>query len=164
MFARVNPLLAMVVALPMAMYSLVAQAGSKSVLETAKEAGQFTTLIQAVEAADLVETLNGVGPFTIFAPTDAAFAKLPQGKLEQLLKPENKDQLASILKHHVLPKRVMAGSIAGKATDLKTVGGGMINVNSAGRMTKVEHAALVQPDIVASNGVIHVIDKVILPQ
>ena len=150
-------------AAPIAIWGTAADAGTKTIVDTAKQAGQFETLLQAAEAADLVETLNGAGPFTIFAPTDDAFAQLPDGKLDDLLKPENKDELVEILTYHVVPEKVMAVDIAGKTTEVETVQGGMIEIDSAGRITKVEKAAVIQPDIVASNGVIHVIDQVILP-
>ncbi|NJO37111.1 MAG: fasciclin domain-containing protein [Rhizobiales bacterium] len=146
---------------------MVAQAGTngsaKTIVDTAKEAGQFGTLLQAAEAAGLVDTLNGDGPFTIFAPTDDAFAQLPEGKLDELLKPENRDQLADILTFHVVADEVTAEEMAGQMKKLTTVQGGMIDIDSAGRMTKIEHASIIQPDIEASNGVIHVIDQVIMP-
>ncbi len=157
--------LALVTALtaPIAIWGLAAQAGAKTIVDTAKDAGQFETLLQAVEAAGLVETLNGDGPFTIFAPTDDAFAQLPEGKLDELLKPENKEELVEVLTFHIVPEKMMAEDIAGKMTELESVQGGMIEIDSAGRMTKIEQAAMIQPDIEASNGVIHVIDQVILP-
>lgn len=159
--------LAAVLAAPLAVFGLAAHAGTdgstKTIIDTAKEAGQFNTLLQAADAADLVETLSGDGPFTIFAPTDDAFAQLPEGKLDELLLPENKDKLAEILTFHVVPDEVIAEEMAGKMKELKSVQGSMIEIDSAGRMTKVEQAAVIQPDIEASNGVIHVIDQVILP-
>ena len=159
--------IALAVAAPLAMIGLSAKAvtdgSAKTIVDTAKEAGQFTTLLQAAEAADLVETLNGDGPFTIFAPTDDAFAQLPEGTLDELLLPENKDKLTEILTFHVVPDEITADEMAGKMKELETVQGGMIEIDSAGRMTKVEQAAVIQPDIEASNGVIHVIDQVILP-
>lgn len=165
MFSTRRIALAATVAAPLAVIGLAAQAGSsaKTIVDTAKEAGQFSTLLQAAEAAGLVDTLSGDGPFTIFAPTDDAFAELPEGKLDELLMPENKDQLAEILTFHVVPDEVTAEEMAGQMKELKTVQGGMIEIDSAGRMTKVEQAAVIQPDIEASNGVIHVIDQVILP-
>ncbi|MEM7044885.1 MAG: fasciclin domain-containing protein [Pseudomonadota bacterium] len=151
-------------AAPLAVWGLTAQAGAgKTIVDTAKEAGQFGTLLQAAEAAGLVDTLNGEGPFTIFAPTDDAFAQLPEGTLDELLQPENKDKLAEILTFHVVPEKVTADEIAGEMKELTTVQGGMIEIDAAGRMTKVEQAAVIQPDIEASNGVIHVIDQVIMP-
>ena len=159
--------LATAIAAPLAVFGLATQAGTedsaKTIVDTAKEAGQFSTLLQAAEAAGLVETLSGDGPFTIFAPTDDAFAKLPEGTLEQLLKPEGKEKLAEILTFHVVADKVTADEMAGKMKELQSVQGDMIEIDSAGRITKVEHAAVIQPDIEASNGVIHVIDQVILP-
>jgi uncharacterized surface protein with fasciclin (FAS1) repeats len=158
---------AAVIAAPLAAFGLAAHAGTdsnaKTIVDTAKEAGQFSTLLQAAEAAGLVDTLKGDGPFTIFAPNDDAFAQLPEGELDELLKPENRDQLAEILTFHVIAEEVTSDEMAGKMKELETVQGGMIEINSAGRMTKVEQAAVIQPDIDASNGVIHVIDQVILP-
>ena len=159
--------LAAALAAPLAIWGLPAQAGGaaagKSIVDTAKEAGQFETLIQAVEAAGLTDTLNGEGPFTVFAPTDDAFAQLPEGTLDELLLPENKEKLVEILTFHVVPDEMTAAEISGKQKELKTVQGGMIEIDSAARMTKVEHAAVIQPDIEASNGMIHVIDQVIMP-
>ncbi|WP_412561935.1 fasciclin domain-containing protein [Thalassobius sp. MITS945101] len=134
---------------------------SKDIVDTAVGAGSFNTLVAAVQAAGLVETLKGDGPFTVFAPTDAAFAALPEGTVETLLKPENKDQLIAILTYHVVPGKVMS-------TDLKddmmatTVQGGdiMIDLDNG---VMINDASVATADIAASNGVIHVIDKVILP-
>jgi len=159
--------LALAVSAPLAVFGLSAHAGTdasgKTIVDAAKDAGQFTTLLQAAEAAGLVDTLKGDGPFTIFAPTDDAFAQLPEGKLDELLQPENKDELAEILTFHVVADEITTTDMAGKMKELETVQGGTIEIDSAGRMTKVEHAAVIQPDIAASNGVIHVIDQVILP-
>ncbi|MEM8949140.1 MAG: fasciclin domain-containing protein [Pseudomonadota bacterium] len=159
--------LAAALAAPMAVFGLSAEAGAnagdQTIVDIAKEAGQFGTLLQAAEAAGLVETLSGDGPFTIFAPTDDAFSQLPEGKLDELLQPENKETLAEILTFHVVPDKMTSADLAGEMKELETVQGGMIEINSAGRMTKIEHAAVIQPDIEASNGVIHVIDQVILP-
>lgn len=159
--------IAIAVSAPLAAFGLAAHAGTnasgKTIVDTAKEAGQFNTLLQAAEAAGLVDTLNGEGPFTIFAPTDEAFAQLPEGKLDELLKPENQHELAEILTFHVVAGEITTVDMAGTMKELETVQGGMIEIDSAGRMTKVEHAAVIQPDIEASNGVIHVIDQVVLP-
>lgn len=163
MLAKRRLTLVVAIAAPLAIFALATQAAAKTVVETAKETGQFSTLLRAAEAAGLIDMLSGEGPFTIFAPTDDAFAKLPAGKLDALLEPENKDQLVELLTFHVVPNDVTAEDMAGSMTELKTVQGGLIEIDSAGRMTKVEHAAVIQPDIEASNGVIHVIDKVILP-
>lgn len=133
------------------------------IVETATKAGSFTTLAKALDAAGLTETLKGAGPFTVFAPTDEAFAKLPAGTLDELLKPENKDKLKAILTYHVVPGKVMASDVAkmdGKMA--KTVQGGEIHVSTAGGV-KVDNASVTQPDIAASNGVIHVIDTVLMP-
>lgn len=133
------------------------------IVGTAVAAGSFKTLVAAVEAAGLVDTLKGPGPFTVFAPTDEAFAKLPAGTIENLLKPENRDQLAAILTYHVVPGQVMSGDIAGKASNVATVQGAVIDVDATGSTVKVNDATVLTADVTASNGVIHVIDAVILP-
>jgi uncharacterized surface protein with fasciclin (FAS1) repeats len=132
------------------------------IIDTAVEAGQFTTLAAALGAAGLVETLKGPGPFTVFAPTDAAFAKLPAGTVENLLKPENKDQLAAILTYHVVPGAVMAADVV-KVDEAETVNGQMLNVTVNGDQVMVNDATVTATDIAATNGVIHVIDTVVLP-
>ena len=134
----------------------------KDIVDTAASAGSFNTLVAAVKAAGLVETLKGKGPFTVFAPTDAAFAKLPAGTLESLLKPENKGKLAAILTYHVLPGKVMSGDIAGKSLKVATVQGSKMSVDAMSGV-KVDQANVVKADVAASNGVIHVIDTVIMP-
>lgn len=141
-----------------------AYAGSpqKDIVDSAAAAGQFTTLTRALEAADLVETLKQPGPFTVFAPTDAAFAKLPAGTLDSLLKPESKEKLASILTYHVVPGRVMAAD-AVKLTEAKTVNGKALRIKASGGTVTINDATVVTPDLAASNGVIHVVDTVILP-
>lgn len=147
--------------------SLLAFAGSaqaKDIVQTATEAGQFRTLVAAVQAAGLVDTLKGAGPFTVFAPTDAAFAKLPPGTVENLLKPENKAQLVSILTYHVVPGRVTSRDIAGKAIQARTVQGGSLSVDARMGGVKVDNASVTTADVMASNGVIHVIDTVVLPK
>jgi uncharacterized surface protein with fasciclin (FAS1) repeats len=141
---------------------LGAQAADKDIVDTAVEAGQFQTLAAALEAAGLVETLKGAGPFTVFAPTDEAFAKLPAGTVESLLKPENKDQLTAILTYHVVPGKVMSHDVAG-IDEARTVNGEMIDIEVDGSSVKVNDATVTAADIAASNGVIHVIDTVILP-
>jgi len=133
------------------------------IVDTAVAAGQFTTLAKALQAAELVDTLKGPGPFTVFAPTDAAFAKLPEGTLENLLKPENKAELQKVLTYHVVPGKVVSGDLAGKSTDAKTVEGGELEVDATGETVKVNDATVVQADVMASNGVIHVIDAVVIP-
>jgi uncharacterized surface protein with fasciclin (FAS1) repeats len=139
-----------------------AQAAEKDIVDTAVDAGQFQTLAAALEAAGLVETLKGAGPFTVFAPTDEAFAKLPAGTVETLLEPENKDRLTAILTYHVVPGKVMSQDVAG-IDEAKTVSGKMIDVEADGSAVKVNDATVTQADIAATNGVIHVIDAVILP-
>lgn len=133
----------------------------KDIVDTAVDAGSFTTLVTAVEAAGLVETLKGDGPFTVFAPTDEAFAALPEGTVEDLLKPENRDQLVAILTYHVVPGKVMSTQLADD-TVVKTVQGDEIAVSVRGQVT-VDEATVTTADIEASNGVIHVIDGVIMP-
>ncbi|MCX7346383.1 MAG: fasciclin domain-containing protein [Alphaproteobacteria bacterium] len=147
-----------------AVSSLVAtsQAFAADIVDTAVAAGSFKTLVAAVQAAGLVDTLKGAGPFTVFAPTDEAFAKLPAGTVEDLLKPENKDKLVAILTYHVVPGKVLAADVAGKETTAKSVQGGELKINGTNGVT-VNGAKVVQADIVADNGVIHVIDAVILP-
>jgi uncharacterized surface protein with fasciclin (FAS1) repeats len=132
------------------------------IVDTAVAAGSFTTLVAAVTAAGLGETLKGTGPFTVFAPTDEAFAKLPAGTVENLLKPENKDTLVSILTYHVVPGKVMSADIAGKALHVKTVQGADVAIDATTGVT-VGGATVVSADIEATNGVIHVIDAVIMP-
>lgn len=136
---------------------------SKDIVDTAVEAGTFNTLVAAVTAADLVDTLKSEGPFTVFAPTDEAFAALPEGTVADLLKPENKDQLIAVLTYHVLPGKVMSADIAGKQMMVKTVQGSEVDVNATDGVM-VDGANVVTADIEASNGVIHVIDAVILPK
>ncbi|MEO7156319.1 MAG: fasciclin domain-containing protein [Vicinamibacterales bacterium] len=140
-----------------------AQAQGKDIVDTAVAAGQFTTLAAALKAAGLVETLKGAGPFTVFAPTDAAFAKLPKGTVEELLKPENKAKLTAILTYHVVAGKVMAADVV-KMTEGKTVQGGMVKVNAMGGKVMIDNATVVKADIAASNGVIHVIDTVLMPK
>ena len=132
-----------------------------NIVETAVGAGSFTTLVAAVEAAGLVETLSGEGPFTVFAPTDEAFAALPEGTVESLLLPENMDQLVSILTYHVVPGAVMSTDLS-DGMMATTVEGSEITIGTMGGVT-VNGANVVTADIAASNGVIHVIDAVILP-
>ena len=151
-----------VTAFGLAMGSANVRAADMDIVDTAVEAGQFTTLAAALGAAGLVETLKGPGPFTVFAPTDAAFAKLPAGTMENLLKPENKDQLAAILTYHVVPGTVMAADVV-KVDEAETVNGQMLNVTVTGDQVMVNDATVTATDIAASNGVIHVIDTVVLP-
>jgi uncharacterized surface protein with fasciclin (FAS1) repeats len=144
-------------------FALSAQAYAADIVDTAVAAGNFKTLVAAVQAAGLVDTLKGTGPFTVFAPTDEAFAKLPAGTVDDLLKPENKDKLVAILTYHVVPAKVMAADVTGKETMAKTVQGGEITVKGTDGVT-VDGAKVIQADIVADNGVIHVIDAVIMPK
>ncbi len=151
---------ATVIAMTLAVVSVPAKAAD--IVDTAVSAGQFKTLVAAVTAAGLVDTLKSKGPFTVFAPTDAAFAKLPAGTVESLLKPENKSKLVAILTYHVVPGKVMSADIAGKKLSVATVQGGKIKVNAMSGVM-INGAKVISADIAASNGVIHVIDKVILP-
>ena len=141
---------------------LGAQAAEKDIVDTAVEAGQFQTLAAALEAAGLVETLKGAGPFTVFAPTDEAFAKLPAGTVESLLKEENKDQLTAILAYHVVRGKVMAADVT-EIDEAQTVNGEMVDIEVDGGSVKVNDATVTAADIAASNGVIHAVDTVILP-
>jgi uncharacterized surface protein with fasciclin (FAS1) repeats len=136
-------------------------AAASTVVEIAAGNKDFSTLVAAVKAAGLVETLSGEGPFTVFAPTNEAFAKLPKGTVEDLLKPENKTKLTGILTYHVVPGKVMAADV--KAGKVKTVQGGELEIATEGGVT-VNGAKVVKTDIVGKNGVIHVIDSVVLPR
>ena len=140
-----------------------APAESKDIVDTAVAAGSFNTLAKALTAADLIGTLKGKGPFTVFAPTDEAFAKLPAGTLASLLKPENKAKLQRILTYHVVAGNVMAANVV-KLQSVKAVSGDTITIATHGGTVTVDNAKVVKTDIVASNGVIHVIDSVILPK
>jgi uncharacterized surface protein with fasciclin (FAS1) repeats len=140
-----------------------AKAENSDIVDTAIQAGNFKTLAAALEAADLVDTLKGKGPFTVFAPTDEAFAKLPDGTVANLLRPENIDQLKAILTYHVVPGAVRAEQVV-MLTSAQTVNGQSVDIVVNGKSVKVESANVVATDIVASNGIIHVIDSVILPQ
>ncbi len=140
----------------------VARAQGKDIVDTAVAAGSFKTLATALTAAGLVATLKGKGPFTVFAPTDDAFAKLPAGTLESLLKPENKAKLAAILTYHVVSGEVMASQVV-TLNDAKTVNGSMVKISTMGGVVMVNGAKVTATDIKASNGVIHVIDTVLLP-
>mgnify|MGYP001557726283 CR=1 FL=1 len=135
---------------------------SKDIVDTAVAAGSFTTLVAAVKAAGLVEVLKGDGPYTVFAPTDEAFAKIPAESLEALLLPENKDQLVAVLTYHVVPGKVMAADIVGKSLMVESVEGSKISVDATSNVM-VDNANVIKTDIVTSNGVIHVIDTVIFP-
>jgi uncharacterized surface protein with fasciclin (FAS1) repeats len=146
--------------LPLAMADDSTSPGN--IVAVASSAGSFKTLVAAVKAAGLVETLQGKGPFTVFAPTDAAFAKLPPGTVEDLLKPENKDKLVAILTYHVVPGKVMAADV--KTMMVKTVNGKELSIKVDDGKVMVNDANVVKTDVAASNGVIHVIDTVLLPK
>ena len=140
----------------------IAGGHKKDVVGTAAANEQFSTLVTAVKAAGLVETLKSKGPFTVFAPTNDAFAALPKGTVENLLKPENKNKLAAILKHHVVSGKVMASDVSGKKFSQATVNGTKINIDGLSGVT-VSGAKVISADLVTTNGVIHVINKVLLP-
>ena len=135
----------------------------KDIVDTAVAAGSFKTLAAALKAADLIDTLKGAGPFTVLAPTDDAFAKLPAGTVESLLKPENKAKLVKILTYHVIPAKAMAADVV-KMTSAKTVQGSSVTIAVADGKVKVDAANVIKTDIETSNGVIHVIDTVIMPK
>lgn len=135
----------------------------KDIVDTAVAAGKFNTLVAAVKAAGLVETLKGKGPFTVFAPTDDAFKKLPEGTVEDLLKPENKDKLIAILTYHVIAGNVMSNDIAGKKLSPKSVQGQTIAIDATDGV-KINDAKVITADVKTSNGVIHIIDTVIMPK
>jgi len=151
-----------VVASPLTAQMAKPAAATPDIVDIAASAGSFNTLVAAVKAAGLVETLKGDGPFTVFAPTDEAFAKLPAGTVETLLKPENRAKLQAILTYHVVPGRVLAKDVVGLSS-AKTVQGQSIRVKTADGAVMVDDAKVVKTDILAKNGVIHVIDTVILP-
>ncbi len=139
------------------------RAQGTDIVDTAVAAGQFKTLAAALTAAGLVPTLKGAGPFTVFAPTDEAFAKLPKGTVEDLLKPENKAKLTAILTYHVVAGKVMAADVV-KLTSAKTVQGSSAKVSMMGGNVMIDAAHVTKTDIAASNGVIHVIDTVLMPK
>jgi len=153
---------AAVTAMAVAFGSASLRAAEKDIVDTAVSAGQFQILVAAVQAAGLVETLKGPGPFTVFAPTDAAFAKLPAGTIDSLLLPENKQKLVAILTYHVVPGTVTAADVV-KVTEATTVNGAMLPVTVSGGTVMVGDAKVVAADVMATNGVIHVIDTVLLP-
>jgi uncharacterized surface protein with fasciclin (FAS1) repeats len=143
-------------------YGATKEKAAADIVDTAAAAGSFNTLVAAVKAAGLESTLRGPGPFTVFAPTDAAFAALPAGTVDNLLKPENKAQLVAILTYHVLAGKTKSGEIAGKSLNPATVNGAALAIDGTNGV-KVNNANVVTADIAASNGVIHVIDAVLLP-
>ena len=134
----------------------------QDIVGVAVTAGQFTTLVEAVQAADLVDALRGPGPFTVFAPTDAAFAQLPEGTVESLLDPDNKDQLVAVLTYHVVASEISSDDIANQVALVETVEGSKLVVDTMNG-AKVDAANIVNADVEASNGIIHVIDRVLLP-
>jgi uncharacterized surface protein with fasciclin (FAS1) repeats len=138
-------------------------AQKKDIVDTAVAAGNFKTLVTALKAAGLVDTLKGPGPFTVFAPTDEAFAKLPPGTVQDLLKPENKEKLVAILTYHVVSGDVMAKDVM-KMTEAKTLNGKDVKISVQGGKVMINDATVVKADIACSNGVIHVIDSVLIPQ
>jgi uncharacterized surface protein with fasciclin (FAS1) repeats len=150
------------VALPLVMGGTAARAAD--IVDTAANAGSFDTLVAAVEAAGLVETLKGEGPFTVFAPTDEAFARLPEGTVESLLQPENREQLVALLTYHVVPGKVMSSDIAGQEMAVETVQGSPMSIDATDGAVRVDDASVTQADIETDNGVIHVIDAVITPE
>jgi uncharacterized surface protein with fasciclin (FAS1) repeats len=154
---------AAVIAIGLALAAANANAANKDIVDTAMADGHFKTLVAALQAAGLVDTLKGPGPFTVFAPTDEAFAKLPPGTVESLLKPENKQKLVAILTYHVVPGNVMSSDLAGKDIMSKTVEGQTVHIVALGGVT-VNDAKVTAADIRAENGVIHIIDTVLLPQ
>lgn len=136
---------------------------AKDIVDTAVAAGSFKTLAAALQAAGLIDTLKSKGPFTVFAPTDEAFAKLPAGTVEDLLKPENKAKLVAILTYHVVPGKVLAAQVT-KMSSAKTVNGESLNISVNNGSVMVDNAKVIKTDILCSNGVIHVIDSVVLPK
>lgn len=148
------------------LFALGSAANAANIVETAKSAGTFNTLLAAAEAAGLAEALSAPGPLTVFAPTDEAFAALPDGTVENLLKPENKDQLVAVLSYHVVGQKIMSGDIPDETTEVETIksdGDTTVTVVKSSNGVTVDGANVVTADIAADNGVIHVIDKVILP-
>lgn len=143
--------------------ALASFASAADIVDTAVAAGNFNTLAAALKAADLVGTLKGPGPFTVFAPTDEAFAKLPAGTVDNLLKPENKAQLVKILTYHVVSGKVMAADVM-KMKSAKTVEGAPVKIKTMGGNVMVNNAKVIKADIACDNGVIHVIDTVIMPK
>nr|WP_298410381.1 fasciclin domain-containing protein [uncultured Halomonas sp.] len=140
------------------------EGGQKDIVDTAVDAGQFETLVAAVQAAELVDTLKGDGPFTVFAPTDEAFDALPEGTVDELLKPENKEQLQAILTYHVVPEKMMASDVV-QTDSATTVQGQDLSISTEGDTVMInDNAKVVKADVEASNGVIHVIDTVLMPE
>ena len=155
-------LLTGILSICLAATALAAEKSDKNIVETAVAAGNFKTLAAALEAGGLIETLSGEGPFTVFAPTDEAFAALPDGTVESLLKPENKDKLVAILTYHVVAGKVMAADVV--TAEVPTVNGAKLDVKRTDAGVTVNKANVTATDIKASNGVIHVIDAVVIPE
>ncbi len=149
-------------ALPQFAAAAPAPKPTKDIVDTAIAAGQFKTLVAALQAAGLVDTLKGKGPFTVFAPTDEAFAKLPAGTVDSLLKPENKQKLIGILTYHVVAGNVTAADVV-KLTSAKTLNGQSVTITVNGNTVKVNDATVIKADIATTNGTIHVIDAVLIP-
>lgn len=164
MFKRITALMASVVATLALSLSVHADdhVMEEDIVDVAVGNGSFNTLVAAVEAAGLVETLKGEGPFTVFAPTDEAFAKLPAGTVDMLLMPENKDKLIAVLTYHVVPGEVLVEDVVGLDT-ARTVQGEAVDISVDGDKVMVDDATVVATDVMASNGVIHVIDTVLIP-
>ncbi|MEM8662582.1 MAG: fasciclin domain-containing protein [Pseudomonadota bacterium] len=157
--------IATAIALPFVAAQLT-ESRAASIAEVAQSAGQFDTLLAAAQAAGLADALTTGGPFTVFAPTDEAFAALPDGTVENLLRPENRDQLAAILSYHVLPRRLASNMLPGRTIHVRTIkqgGDRLLAVTKSGGGVTVDEATVVSADIEADNGIIHVIDKVMLP-
>lgn len=155
---------AALVAMPLAPVAAAAQVGEKrDLIGTVEAAGDFNTLVTVIKASGLEEDLAGAGPWTLFAPTDKAFAELPAGTVEELLKPENQSRLRTVLSYHVVSDEWTGKEIAGRTMGLVTVQGRELFVKDTGRMMKIDEAAIILPDLMASNGVIHAIDKVVMP-
>ncbi len=141
----------------------VGSAQAANIVETAQSAGSFETLLAAAQAAGLVDALSGSGPLTVFAPTDDAFAALPAGTVDELLKPENRDQLTAILTYHVLPRELTSNMLPGRSIPVRTLNGQTLRVDKSHSSVTVNNATVVTADIDTDNGVIHVIDQVLLP-
>jgi len=161
MFKRLMLIAAALLIAPLAFAGHHEKMDGKTIVDVAAGNPEFSTLVTAVKAAGLAETLSGEGPFTVFAPTNAAFEKLPAGTVENLLKPENKEQLVAVLTYHVVPGKVMAADVGG-LTSAPTVNGKALKVDTRSGV-KIDNATVTATDIAASNGVIHVIDTVVLP-
>lgn len=153
----------LVLALSLGSFASPKAAPTKDIVDTAVAAGSFKTLAAALQAAGLVDTLKGPGPFTVFAPTDEAFAKLPAGTVDELLKPENKEKLVAILTYHVVPGKVMAAQVS-KMNSAKSVNGQTLEISAAGGSVMIDNAKVIKADIVCTNGIIHVIDSVLMPK